>query len=69
MKILSLNLERLKIEDKEKLIFIKNLVESENVDLIFVTETNLILDFGKEYYNFHSKELPNLHDGQEYKKR
>lgn len=66
MKILSWNIKRPKINQKEKINFIKELISSENPDLIFLTETSLILDFGKEYFSFHSKELPNSHDGEKY---
>ncbi len=69
MKILSWNIERLKINKDDKLDFIKNLISSENPDLIFLTETNLIVDFGSKYFSFHSKELPSFHDNQSYNEK
>ncbi|MGC4129583.1 MAG: endonuclease/exonuclease/phosphatase family protein [Bergeyella sp.] len=66
MKILSWNIERPKIHQKEKIGFIKELILSENPDIIFLTETNLCLDFGTEYSGIHSKKLPDFHDGQKY---
>lgn len=66
MKILSCNIERPKINQTEKIDFIKSLISSENPDIIFLTETNLCLDFGTEYFSIHSKELPDFHDGQKY---
>ncbi len=69
MKILSWNVRRPLIQQKEKINFIQNLIEFENSDIIFLTETNLILDFGKEYFSVHSKELPNFHDGEKYKEK
>ncbi|MCG2793653.1 MAG: endonuclease/exonuclease/phosphatase family protein [Weeksellaceae bacterium] len=66
MKILSWNIERLKINENDELDFIKNLILSENPDLIFLTETNLTIDFGTEYFSLHSRELPDFHDGQKY---
>lgn len=69
MKILSWNIERPKIHQKEKIGFIKELILSENPDIIFLTETNLCLDFGAEYFSIHSKELPDFHDGQKYNEK
>lgn len=66
MKILNWNLERPKINQKDKIRFIQNIIFEENPDIIFLTETNLILDFGKEYFSIHSKKLPKLHNKQEY---
>ncbi|WP_262891360.1 endonuclease/exonuclease/phosphatase family protein [Epilithonimonas arachidiradicis] len=62
-------MERLKINENDELDFIKNLISSENPDVIFLTETNLILDFGAEYFSFHSKELPSFHDNQSYNEK
>lgn len=69
MKILSINLERPKINQTEKLNSIKELIFSENPDIIFLTETNLIFEFGTEYFSFHSKELPSFYDNQNYKEK
>lgn len=69
MKILSWNIERPKIHQKEKIGFIQKLIQSENPDIIFLTETNLCLDFGAEYFSIHSKELPHFHDGQKYEEK
>lgn len=69
MKILSINLERPKINQTEKLNSIKELIFSENPDIIFLTETNLILEFGAEYFSIHSKELPSFYDNQNYKEK
>ena len=66
MKILSWNVERLKIQQIEKGNFIKNFINAEDPDIIYLTETNLILDFGDEYFSLHSTELPDFHDGQKY---
>ena len=69
MKILSINLERPKINQTEKLNSIKELIFSENPDIIFLTETNLILEFGAEYFSIHYKELPSFYDNQNYKEK
>ena len=69
MKILSINLERPKINQAEKLNSIKELIFSENPDIIFLTETNLVLEFGTEYFSIQSKELPGFHDNQNYKEK
>lgn len=69
MKILSWNIERPKIHQKEKIGFVQKLIQSENPDIIFLTETNLCLDFGAEYFSTHSKELPHFHDGQKYEEK
>ncbi len=69
MKILSWNIERVKINENNELDFIKELISSENPDVIFLTETNLILDFGVEYFSFHSEELPSFHDNQTYNEK
>ena len=69
MKILSINIERPKINQTDKLNCIKELIFSENPDVIFLTETNLILEFGTEYFSFHSKELPSFHDNQTYNEK
>lgn len=69
MKILSWNIERPKINQTEKISFIKELIFSENPDIIFLTETNLILDFGAEYFSFHSKELPGFYENQNYNEK
>ena len=66
MKILSWNIERLKSQQNDKIDFIKNLVKSVNPDIIFLTETNLNLSFGTEYFQLNSIELPNFHDNQKY---
>ena len=69
MKILSWNVERLKTNEKDKLDFIKNLILSENPDLIFLTETNLTIDFGTEYFSLHSRELPDFYENQKYESK
>ncbi|WP_312761342.1 endonuclease/exonuclease/phosphatase family protein [Epilithonimonas sp.] len=69
MKILSWNIERLKINENDELDFIKNLISSENPDLIFLTETNITVDFGTEYFSLHSRELPEFHDNQSYNEK
>ena len=69
MKILSWNIERLKINENDKMDFIKNLVVTENPELIFLTETNLTIDFGTEYFSLHSRELPEFHENQKYKEK
>ncbi|KIA88687.1 endonuclease/exonuclease/phosphatase family protein [Kaistella jeonii] len=66
MKILSWNVERLKTQQKEKSNFIKDLINAENPDIIYLTETNLNLDFGDEYFSLHSTALSNFHDNQDY---
>ncbi len=66
MKILSWNIERPKIYQKGKINFIKELISSENPDLIFLTETNLLVDFGSEYFSIHSTKLPSFQEGQNY---
>lgn len=66
MKILSYNIERLKNNQNDKIEFIKNLIKSENPDIIFLTETNLNVSFGTKYFQLNSTELPNFHENQKY---
>lgn len=67
MKIISWNIERPKIDKK----FAKNksIIEQINLlnpDIIFLTETNSIIDFGTKYYSIKSEELSRIHDNQDY---
>ena len=67
MKIISWNIERPKID--KKLAKNKFIIEQINLlepDIIFLTETNSIIDFGNEYYTIKSEELPKIHDNQKY---
>lgn len=67
MKIISWNIERPKID--KKLAKNKFIIEQINLldpDIIFLTETNSIIDFGTEYYSIKSEELPKIHDNQKY---
>lgn len=69
MKIISWNIERPKID--KKLAKNKFIIEQINLlqpDIIFLTETNSIIEFGTEYYSIKSEELPKIHDNQEYEK-
>ena len=63
MKIISWNIERPQIDKKlAKNKFIIEQINLLNPDIIFLTETNSIIDFGTEYYSIKSKELPKNHD-------
>ena len=67
MKIISWNIERPKIDKKlAKNKFIIEQINLLNPDIIFLTETNSIIDFGTEYYTIKSEELPKIHDNQNY---
>ncbi len=67
MKILSWNLERTNNNPgSNKNIYIVDLIEKINPDLIFLTETNSSIQF-QNYFCHHSLALPALHDGQGYK--
>jgi hypothetical protein len=69
MKILSWNLERPNNNpDSVKNIFIFDLIEKINPDIIFLTETNSSFHF-QNYFCHHSLDLPALHDGQVYRNR
>ncbi|MCF8254577.1 MAG: endonuclease/exonuclease/phosphatase family protein [Bacteroidia bacterium] len=68
MKILSWNLERPNNNpDSGKNIFIVDLIEKINPDIIFLTETNSSIQF-QNYFCHHSIALPEFHDGQVYRK-
>lgn len=67
MKILSWNLERPNKNPKSiKNIFIIELIEKINPDIIFLTETNSSINFSG-YFCHKSTELPEIHDNQHYK--
>jgi hypothetical protein len=67
MKILSWNLERPNNNpDSVKNIFIADLIEKINPDIIFLTETNSSIQF-QNYFCHHSLALPAPHDGQDYR--
>jgi len=67
MKILSWNLERPKnISNSDKNIFILDVIQMINPDIIFLTETNSIINF-KNYYVHQSAELPELHENEKYR--
>lgn len=67
MKIISWNIERPKIDKKlAKNKFIIEQINLLNPDIIFLTETNSIIDFGTKYYFIKSEELPKIHDNQKY---
>lgn len=67
MKIISWNIERPKIDKKlAKNKFIIEQINLLNPDIIFLTETNSIIDFGTEYYSIKSEGLPKFHDNQDY---
>jgi hypothetical protein len=55
MKILSWNIERPKLEKKlEKNQFIINKIKEINSDIIFLTETNTIIDFSSNYFKIQT---------------
>lgn len=65
MKILTWNIERLKtISKREKII---TLLHHYDADIIVLTETTSILDYGKDIQKAATSPLPTLHDGQQYK--
>ena len=67
MKILSWNLERPNNNlTSEKNIFIIDIIEKINPDIIFFTETNSSINF-KTYFSHQSIQLPKIHEKQEYK--
>ena len=67
MKILSWNLERPNNNlTSEKNIFIIDIIEKINPDIIFLTETNSSINF-KTYFSHQSIQLPKIHEKQEYK--
>lgn len=66
MKILSWNLERPKKNQTKKTEKIKNLIVAENPDIIILTENNLCIDFGDEYFSMHTNELPRIFENQNY---
>ncbi|SEG55140.1 Endonuclease/Exonuclease/phosphatase family protein [Halpernia humi] len=66
MKIISWNVERPKINQFEKINFIENIIKENNADLIFLRETNSILNFGKEYFKLESNILPEFFENQTY---
>jgi endonuclease/exonuclease/phosphatase family metal-dependent hydrolase len=67
MKILSWNLARPSNNpDSFKNIFIVDLIEKINPDIIFLTESNSSIHL-QNYFYHHSLALPAFHDGQVYK--
>ena len=59
MKIISWNIERPKID--KKLAKNKFIIEQINLlqpDIIFLTETNSIIEFGDKYFSASTKSLP-----------
>lgn len=65
MKILTWNIERLKtISKREKIIA---LLHHYDADIIVLTETTDVLEYGKDIQKAATSYLPNLHDGQQYK--
>lgn len=69
MKIISWNIARPKVNQHSKISFIKNIIESEEPDLIVLTETSRCLEFGKAYNELHSETLPALHENQIYEEK
>jgi len=66
MKILSWNIERPNKNQLTKINQVQNLIKNENADIIIVTESNRIIDFGQEYSALHTDSLPSFHDNQKY---
>ena len=67
MKIVSWNLERPNNNPKSiKNIFIIDLIEKINPDIIFLTETNSSINF-PGYFCHKSNELPEIHENQRYR--
>jgi hypothetical protein len=59
MRILSWNIERPQIDKKlSKNSFIIELVREINPDIMFLTETNAIIDFSSDYFSLQTKALP-----------
>ncbi|WP_027386396.1 endonuclease/exonuclease/phosphatase family protein [Chryseobacterium gregarium] len=69
MKIISWNIARPKVNQHSKISFIKNIIESQEPDLIVLTETSRCLEFGKAYYELHSETLPVFHEDQLYEEK
>jgi endonuclease/exonuclease/phosphatase family metal-dependent hydrolase len=67
MKILSWNIERPKIDKKlDKNQFIVNEIKTINPDIIFLTETNTIIDFSSNYYKIQTVPLSKNYDNIKY---
>jgi hypothetical protein len=67
MKIISWNIERPKIDKKlYKNKFIYEKLISLNPDILFLTETNSIIDLGNNYFSIKTENLPTNHDSQKY---
>ncbi len=62
MKILTWNIERPK---KENQLILDKLAEY-NADIVILTETNVIINPGKEYISIASETLTKNHDGINY---
>lgn len=66
MKIVSWNLERPKKNQIKKNDFILRFVNSFDADIIFLTETNSVIDLGNKYHKLESKMLEHFQDNQKY---
>ena len=67
MKILSWNIERPKTDKKlDKNQFIMNEIKKINPDIIFLTETNAIIDFSSNYFKIQTIPLPNNYENNVY---
>ncbi|WPO83971.1 endonuclease/exonuclease/phosphatase family protein [Chryseobacterium sp. JJR-5R] len=69
MKIISWNIARPKVNQHSRIFFIKSIIESEEPDLIVLTETSRCIGFGKAYHELHSETLPALHENQLYEEK
>jgi endonuclease/exonuclease/phosphatase family metal-dependent hydrolase len=67
MKILSWNIERPQIDKKlDKNLFIINKIKEIDPDIIFLTETNSIIDFLSNYYKIQTIPLPDNYENNLY---
>jgi exonuclease III len=59
MRILSWNIERPRIDKKlDKNLFITELIKEINPNIIFLTETNSVIDFSLDYFSLQTQVLP-----------
>jgi endonuclease/exonuclease/phosphatase family metal-dependent hydrolase len=69
MRIVSWNIERPRKDKKwEKNLFIMELIKGLNPDIIFLTETNSIIDFSSDYFTLQTTPLPEKHENNIYYK-
>jgi hypothetical protein len=59
MRIISWNIERPRIDKNlDKNLFIMKLIKEINPDIIFLTETNSVIDFSADYFTLQTTHLP-----------